>query len=269
MARHKESLTWLAYMQSLHNKEYDTAGLLDHHAAQFLNIQSVHPAFFHSVPLMYLLDYTTGRYLTFSAESKNVMGIAHQGFMEGGVEFMLHHYHPDHLRLFNEKIFYARLNFLKCIPAEQHGNYIFTYNHRFKSSQGNYSDFLQRNCFIKSNADGEPLVSFGMIINYNHFSPRTKVIHTVEKIDQTENGMYASLMDKKQFLVNVEDEELFSNREKEVLLWMAEGLTSKEIADKLYVSEHTIINHRRHMQDKSNAPNATALVTFAMRKGII
>jgi DNA-binding CsgD family transcriptional regulator len=61
----------------------------------------------------------------------------------------------------------------------------------------------------------------------------------------------------------------FSKREKEVLLWMAEGLSSKMIAGKLNISEHTVINHRRSMQEKSNKPNATALVSFAIRNGII
>ena len=62
---------------------------------------------------------------------------------------------------------------------------------------------------------------------------------------------------------------LFSKREKEVLIWMAEGLSSKMIAHKLNISEHTVINHRRSMQEKSNKPNATALVSFAIRNGII
>jgi len=61
----------------------------------------------------------------------------------------------------------------------------------------------------------------------------------------------------------------FSKREKEVLQWMAEGLSSKMIAGKLNISEHTVINHRRSMQEKSNKPNATALVSFAIRNGII
>ncbi|SEM43205.1 regulatory protein, luxR family [bacterium A37T11] len=62
---------------------------------------------------------------------------------------------------------------------------------------------------------------------------------------------------------------IFSKRETEILFWMAEGLTSKEIALKLYVSEHTIINHRKNMQEKSGVPNAVALVSYAIRNGFI
>ncbi len=269
MAKRNAPSTWSVYLQSLNRGVHDMSGLLDHHAAQFLNTQSIYPAFFHSVPLMYLLDYTTGRYLIMSNEAKQVMGLDPGGFMEGGIAYMVEHYHPDHFKLFNNKIFDTRLNFLKSIRPEEHANYIFTYNHRFKDTKGRYADYLQRNCFIKSDAAGNPLVSFGMIINYNHFGTQAKVVHTIEKLFTSESGTYAELVDKKLFLLHMEDEELFSRREKEVLLWLAEGLTSKEIADKLHVSEHTIINHKRHMQEKSNSPNTVALVSFALRKGII
>lgn len=145
---------------------------------------------------MYLLDYTTGRYLIVSAEAKHVMGLDACGFIEGGVQFMMAHYHPDHFRLFNNKIFDTRLTFLKAIPPEQHANYIFTYNHRFRDAKGQYADYLQRNRFIKSDSDGNPLVSFGMI-NYNHFSIQQQVVHTIEKMIASESGTYAELVDKK------------------------------------------------------------------------
>jgi len=270
MTKRTKPTTWLAYIQALNYHGYDDMDeLLNLHTAQFLNTQSIYPAFSHSVPAMYILDYTSGQYLIFSTQSKDIMGLDHRDFIEGGVTFMLHQYHPDHLRLFNEKIFQTRLEFLNAIPPEHHKDYIFTYNHRFKDQRGNFSDYLQRNCFIKSDSKGNPLVSFGMIINHNHFSPATSVVHIVEKMVQTEQGSYASLQDKKTFLINVEDEELFSRREKEILFWITEGLTSKEIADKLHVSEHTIVNHRRNMHEKSNTLNATALVSFALRRGII
>ena len=62
---------------------------------------------------------------------------------------------------------------------------------------------------------------------------------------------------------------LFSRRETEILLCMSEGMSSKLIASKLNISEFTVINHRKNMMDKSGMPNATSLVTLAIRQGII
>lgn len=66
-----------------------------------------------------------------------------------------------------------------------------------------------------------------------------------------------------------QENKLFSKREKEVLLWMSEGLSSKMIAEKMCVSEHTVINHRRNMHDKTHTPNAIALVCLAIKNGVI
>jgi DNA-binding NarL/FixJ family response regulator len=96
--------------------------------------------------------------------------------------------------------------------------------------------------------------------------------HNIDQLFEISSQDQSILMKDDQsapFIILEQLEKLFSKREKEVLLWMAEGLSSKMIADKLHISEHTVINHRRSMQEKSNKPNATALVSFAIRNGII
>lgn len=45
--------------------------------------------------------------------------------------------------------------------------------------------------------------------------------------------------------------------------YLLEAFTSKQIADKLFISEHTVINHKRNMHDKSDTQNSAALIYFA------
>ncbi len=49
-------------------------------------------------------------------------------------------------------------------------------------------------------------------------------------------------------------------REKEVLMYIAEGLSSKQIAAKLAIKENTIINHNRNMLLKTGTRNNEELV---------
>lgn len=58
-------------------------------------------------------------------------------------------------------------------------------------------------------------------------------------------------------------------REVEVLTHMAEGLTMKEIAEKLYISEFTVRDHITSITKKLGAKNKTHAVASAMRLGII
>ncbi|MNX41679.1 Regulatory protein SdiA [compost metagenome] len=170
------------------------------------------------------------------------------------------------MNLFNKEIFPDRLDVLKKIRPEEHVDYVFSYTQRIRNREGVYEDFLQRNCFLSDN-DRNPLFSMGMIMNINHFGNHNSIVQTVDKIDGIGVGEHEPIY-KKIYYLNEEDK-LFSKREKEVLLWMAEGLSSKMIADKLCVSAHTIINHRRHMHDKTNTTNAIALVSLAIKSGLI
>jgi len=49
-------------------------------------------------------------------------------------------------------------------------------------------------------------------------------------------------------------------KEKEVLALVANGLTTKEIADRLNVSHHTIESHRKNLLRKWEAKNSAELV---------
>ncbi len=59
-----------------------------------------------------------------------------------------------------------------------------------------------------------------------------------------------------------------SSREKEVLAMIADGMKSKEIADKLYISANTVNNHRRNLIKKLNVSNSSEAVILATKMGI-
>lgn len=58
--------------------------------------------------------------------------------------------------------------------------------------------------------------------------------------------------------------ESLSPREKEVISHVVEGLTNKEIADKLSLSIHTIITHRRNIAAKLNINSVAGLTIYAI-----
>jgi DNA-binding NarL/FixJ family response regulator len=62
---------------------------------------------------------------------------------------------------------------------------------------------------------------------------------------------------------------LLSDRELEVLACLAEGLTTLQIAARLYISENTVKTHIRHILDKLEASNRTEAVGKATQLGLI
>jgi len=60
-----------------------------------------------------------------------------------------------------------------------------------------------------------------------------------------------------------------SQREQEVLLLISAELTMKEIARKLYISEHTVISHRKKLMDKMQAKNTAGLIRRGFENGYL
>jgi len=58
-------------------------------------------------------------------------------------------------------------------------------------------------------------------------------------------------------------------REQEIMVLLAEGLSSKEIADKLFISPKTVDNHRSNIFRKLNLHSVIELIRYAARLGIV
>ena len=60
-----------------------------------------------------------------------------------------------------------------------------------------------------------------------------------------------------------------SNREREVLVAIAEGLSNKEIASRLNVGVRTVETHRERIMRKLNIHSVAGLTRFAIQKGLV
>ena len=60
-----------------------------------------------------------------------------------------------------------------------------------------------------------------------------------------------------------------TEREQEVLAYLAEGSSNAEIAEALTISPKTVARHRENIMAKLNLHSRTELVKYAIRKGII
>ena len=58
-------------------------------------------------------------------------------------------------------------------------------------------------------------------------------------------------------------------RERQVLTLLAEGLTNRQIAERLRVSEHTVHRHVTNILRKLDRPSRTAAATYAVRLGLL
>ena len=88
--------------------------------------------------------------------------------------------------------------------------------------------------------------------------------------DETKNALYnficntEQMEEKKHFRL-----EALTSREKEVLHHICEGLRTKEIADELFISTHTVESHRRNIMQKLEVRSSSMLVKYAMSNNLV
>ena len=64
--------------------------------------------------------------------------------------------------------------------------------------------------------------------------------------------------------VETQETEALSERERDVLIQLVNGLSNKEIADKLCISVHTVITHRKNITRKLNIHSTAGLTIYAI-----
>lgn len=101
-----------------------------------------------------------------------------------------------------------------------------------------------------------------------------EAIKTVHKTgmyfsERASNAMLNDLRDKRRKPPRVGTNYQLTNREKEVLELIAEGLTTAEIGEKLFLSVRTIEGHRKNLISKLGVRNTAALLIKAVKENLI
>lgn len=88
--------------------------------------------------------------------------------------------------------------------------------------------------------------------------------HAVIDIREKRSQIATILKDEVRRVKDIDDENYeLSEREREVLILVAQGLSSKEIADKLNISIHTVNSHRKNITRKTDIKSVAGLAVFA------
>ena len=110
----------------------------------------------------------------------------------------------------------------------------------------------------------------GYVLKNADWQTITKAIHGVmegeQVVDETIQKMLLqeTLTGQRRSIYEVP----ITKREKEILKLIAAGLSSQEIADKLFISIRTVETHRQNLNQKLDIKNTAGLVMEAVRRGL-
>ena len=102
----------------------------------------------------------------------------------------------------------------------------------------------------------------------------SELVSAIRAVQEGDSFLYPSAAAAliEDYLQQTKDEDPYDQltaREREIFKLIAEGHTSREIADMLFLSLRTVQGHRLKIMDKLNLHNRTELIKYAMRKGLV
>jgi len=79
--------------------------------------------------------------------------------------------------------------------------------------------------------------------------------------------LFQKLISQQKQKAIVDDIEILTEREKEILMLICKQLTTEEISEKLYIAVKTVETHRADLLSKTKAKNVAGLVLWAIKNG--
>ena len=106
----------------------------------------------------------------------------------------------------------------------------------------------------------------------SHFDVENKLfLPLAEQLEKQllEQSDSAKETDESNFEKDPVDAELLSEREKDIIRGLVRGKSTKEIADELFISVHTVSTHRRNINSKLGIHSPAGLVIYALLNHIV
>ena len=125
--------------------------------------------------------------------------------------------------------------------------------------------------FLKICRDFSNVIPVALVTSYVDTSILKQFKDVIEINDSKQKvvtKIFNLLSDNKLAQDKLESIEL-SNRETDVLVALVKGLTNKEISDKLYISVHTVITHRKNIVRKTGIKSVSGLTVYALLNNLV
>jgi len=184
-------------------------------------------------------------------------GLSKDKMMEGGMDYFWSLFHKDDISPWLECLKELMSFTMLELTDEQRKRMSYTWNYRIKNAKGNYVTIIQNTTPIQFDDQNKPMIGLA------HYT----VLECDLNMDICACAKY--LNDKNEyetlFYKNVSNTyllDVISNRERDVIRLLITKKSSKQIADSLNISKHTVDTHRRNILKKLHLSSTAELTTY-------
>jgi len=209
----------------------------------------------HGKQCMYIIDWTQYK-ITYHRGVEAMLGYSIEEF---DIDLAFSYIHPDDEKIVSRIVKGTLKNALKIGFKEDNNYALVTY--RYRKKDGSYITILRQSSPWELDDKGYFLSSLSTITDISFISNNHKV----------EWDIYASGLDHEDFKKGIFKEfiDFFTEREQQIIHCISKDCTNTEIADKLFISLHTVKTHRKNILRKANCHSSKELLDFCEKNGII
>jgi len=198
-----------------------------------------------------------------------IFGYSKKHFIEGDLQFLITHMHPDDLQAF---IYFAESSTLNAKPwREAKKDAVHECCSRIKHFNGEWMWINQKVVVLSVTPDRH--IDHALLLFDDHTATRQAQLnqHILQIEKSRKNSKLLNLLpplshaqSKKEVMISPAANTSLTRREKEIMALVSQGLSSKEIASKLFISTHTVESHRKHILRKLSVKNSPEMVHQSM-----
>lgn len=219
-----------------------------------------------SASFFLVVEPSTHKYHFMGKQQESVTGYSNEVAIKKGMEFFLECLHPAEVNILLSKIYpKIQRTLAELAKTEDIRKASVQFNYKFKAKSGNYLNLMEHLYVLETDQVGNPSLFLGQIVTLGESENlplrlTIKMMTGDNSLKTTFTATYNSEISRLAVL---------TTRELEILHHLAVGKTSKQIGDKLCISNHTVDTHRRKILKKLNCRSVVELSHLAYKNRVL
>jgi DNA-binding CsgD family transcriptional regulator len=201
--------------------------------------------------------------IIYVVDKRNTIGCDASLFLsDNGFDVSMSKIHPDYFH----SVLLMNQQGIKYFSEQRmgvHDKIIVNLEGLYKKKNGEYFHFLQQTVCIETDSEGNPFLFLSYVRDITYLKKNgtsNLIIKTPDEVKWWNFNFDKNCLEPVQPV---------SKQEKRILSLLAEGKSSKEIAEGLFISPSTVDTHRRHLLDKTNCIDTTGMITYTRLVGLL
>ena len=243
------------------NKEYKNT-VIEKHINKLKELDEYLP---RTESFFVVTNTTTQKYPFVSKNFETTLGLDRTKMAEIGSSYWFSHFHPEDLPVWMKALEDLMIFTMTEVPVEDRDKLNYTWNYRVRDSNNNYHNIIEHQTPTYFDELGKPIIGIahGSVIGNGEKKP---IICSIKKLNK--NNEYETLYYKNYAQKLIESSSI-SNRELDIIRLLANNNSSKEIAEKLFISYHTVNTHRKNILKKLNLNSTVQLTHYCVSNQLL